>query len=52
MLPDVRRFLVATGLEWMEQVVPSSTALANEQGGDVQTGRVLNTLMFPRSQSP
>ena len=51
-LPELHRSLVAEGLASMEQAVPSSKALANEQGGDVQTGRVLNTLMFPRSQSP
>ena len=41
-LPELRRSLVATGLVWKEQAAPSSTTLANEQGGDVQTGRVLN----------
>ena len=51
-LPELHRSLVAEGLASMEQAVPSSKALANEQGGDVQTGRILNTLMFPRSQSP
>ena len=43
-LPELHRSLVAEGLASMEQAVPSSKALANEQGGDVQTGRILNTL--------